>query len=140
MWRQLYAPLLVLAIGVLMGGGQKAFAKDDDYIKDIDHAWVKLFDRSDYTGERLSINYPKEVRDMKNMTSDDGHKGVRNIAASAHFQIPKGWALRLYSDPEFRGRHVDLVGTGRPEKKTLNDFKDTAASFKWVRTEDRDRD
>lgn len=133
MWRRMYQPLMVLAVGFILAGGSYALARDEDVVTNIDHAWAKLFDHSDYTGERISIDYPKAVKDMREMHADRGERGVADMAASAHYQIPVGWALRLYSEPDFRGHTLDLVGTGRPERRTLGDLSNRVASFQWVK-------
>jgi hypothetical protein len=119
---------------------QAALAKDDEYVDRIDRAWVKLFEDTNYQGERLSINYPQDVPDMRRMSVDRGRDRGNNIASSAHYAIPRGWALRLYTGADYKGDHIDLVGTGRPERKALPaNFRNKVSSAKWV-SEDIDRD
>ena len=144
MWQQIQRPVALLALGLMMVLTPQAFSQrdrdKDDVITTVDHAWVKLFDTKDYRGERLSINYPKSVRDFRNLDSDKRGTSGNNIAASAHYQIPRGWALRLYTKPDFQGDSVDLRGTGRPVHKVFPEgMNNKISSAKWVRL-DNDRE
>jgi hypothetical protein len=145
MWQEIQQPFLLLALGLVMLLSPQALA--EERVNDIDHAWVKLFDTRDYQGERLSINYPRTVRDLRNMDVDrsrdrDRDRGGNNIASSAHYAIPRGWALRLYTQPNFEGDSIDLRGTGRAERRVLPmGMNNKITSVRWVRLDNyRDSD
>ena len=68
-------------------------------------------------------------------SSNCGFRSHDDQISSAEWCIPPGVRYRLYEHPHFRGKCLDLVGTGRPSQHTNFDyigFNDIISSSQWI--------
>jgi hypothetical protein len=101
-------------------------------ITNITEAWLELYDDKAFADRRLTIRYPNEVANMKDVTSDDGKEGFNDKASSAKWQIPTGWQAVLFDDTNFKDGRFILVGTGRVEENPdFGAFSDKCSSLRW---------
>jgi len=87
--------------------------------------WVELYEVEQYRGKRLGMNGTVEtdLRDYRSIYVEGGD--FDEEVCSARFQLPTGAVYRLYSEPGYTGKTLDLVGTGNLQ--LVPDF--TAAGF-----------
>lgn len=104
-------------------------------------AWVELYDDSGYDGDRsVMIDYADRAeRDYENY---DHVEGFEDKASAGMWCLPRGWRYRLYEHKKScRGKTVDLVGTGTPQRDPnfadkrgdVRRFGDKVSCSRWVR-------
>ncbi len=91
----------------------------DPVLPDIDNlrdSWMDLYEDSDFKSRRLSIRDLANRAEFSNYEDLNVHGGpIDRGLSSGRFQIPQGKFYRLYDRQNFRGQHIDLVGTGKVE-------------------------
>jgi hypothetical protein len=98
-------------------------------------AWVQLFDDAGFSDRRLTIRYPDEHANLKEVSSDSGARDLNDRVSSAKWNAPAGCRLVLHEDENFRGARFQLVGSGRLEQNAnLGSFNDRASSARWERS------
>lgn len=105
-------------------------------INQLNQAWVELFDDNTFKDRRLTVNGSSSgISNYKNITVD-GQRGFGDKVSSARYMIPPGYVYRLYEHDSYKGKTLDLVGTGRieeiPNFKSRG-FNDKVSSSKFVR-------
>jgi len=102
----------------------------------LDQAWVELFDDRNFKDRRLIVKGSSgSIRNYKKITVE-GKRGFGDKASSVRFMIPHGYVYRLYEDDSYRGKTLELVGTGTVlEISDFNSlhFNDKVSSSKFVR-------
>lgn len=104
-------------------------------ITQLSQAWVKLFDDNTFKDRRLTLNGSLAgISNYKNLTVE-GQRGFGDKVSSARYMIPAGYVYRLYEHDSYKGKTLDLVGTGRIEE--IADFRsagfnDKVSSSKFV--------
>lgn len=104
------------------------------------HAWVELYDDSGFDGDRsLMIDFVDHTR--RDYDNYDRAEGFEDKASAAMWCLPRGWRYRLYEHKGgCRGRTVDLIGTGRPERDpdfgdrrgAVRRFGDKTSCSRWI--------
>jgi len=84
-----------------------------DPIHDIQDGWIELYEHPHFAGRRMSVLSRRNatLRDYRQVRAQGGD--FNDKVSSARAQLPPGERYRLYADPGYRGRSLDLVGTGR---------------------------
>jgi hypothetical protein len=105
-----------------------------EVITDISDAWVQLFDDKSFKDRVLTVKGENDIKDLKNVKSDNGEKGFNDKASSLKFQIPEGWELVLFDDHDYKDSGLELKGTGKVgDMSDLGSFSDKASSMRWER-------
>jgi PAS domain-containing protein len=99
-------------------------------------AWIELFDDDRFRDRRLSVAGTTGglFRDYGDITVE-GQRGFNDKVSSARWQLPVGRTYRLYQHDGYRGRTLDLHGSGRVEEiADLDDynFGDECSSSRFV--------
>jgi hypothetical protein len=83
--------------------------------------WMELFEDTYFGGRFLTITGEKEssITDYGKIRVQGS--GFNDKVSSAKFQLPAGATYRLFKDKDFKGKLIDLVGTGNVEE--IADFK-----------------
>lgn len=99
-------------------------------------SWVKLWDDTNFKDRELTIKFKQSYPSFSNIRSDNGKKGFNDKTSAAQWKIPRGWKAVLYEHGNYRGRTLNLIGTGRieemPSMKSKG-FNDKTTSIKWER-------
>ena len=101
-------------------------------IFDVKDAWVSLYEEEGFRGRVVTIKYPKDAPDLGAERTDDGKLGFNDQARSVRWQIPNGWQFILYDERNARGKHLDLIGTGKVESN-YGPLTGDASSGRWER-------
>ena len=104
-------------------------------ITQLGQAWVELFDDHTFKDRRLRINGGSAgISNYQNITVE-GQRGFGDNVSSARYMIPNGLVYRLYEHDSYRGKTLDLVGTGRIEEIpdfTTRSFNDQVSSSRFI--------
>lgn len=94
-------------------------------VSQMNEGWIELYEVEAFRGKRLGMNgiVDTELRDYRAIFVEGGD--FDEEVCSSRFQLPAGAIYRLYSEPGFSGRTLDLVGTGNVQ--LMPDF--TATGF-----------
>ena len=89
-------------------------------IKDIRNAWVDLYEYANFGGRVMSLVSEKgsALADYRRISVQG--RAFNDVASSVRFQLPEGVAYRLFKDRNFRGKFLELGGTG--EVREFHDF------------------
>ena len=105
-------------------------------INQLNQAWVELFDDRNFKDRRLKITgASNNIKNYKKITVE-GKRGFGDKVSSARYMIPKGHRYRLYEHDSYKGKTLDLVGTGQiQEISNFNSrkFNDKVSSSKFIR-------
>ncbi len=85
---------------------------------------VTIYENKNYSGRRLNISFRRNISDLNQVKFND-------IASSARFEIPKGWAVVLYEDSGFKKPVRTLRGTGAVRHFAA--FTDKCSSVRWIK-------
>ncbi len=102
----------------------------------LNQAWVELFDDHTFKDRRLKVRGPSGSINNYNNVTVEGNRGFGDKVSSARYQIPRGHTYRLYEHDSYKGKTLDLVGTGRIEEISNfhgRRFNDKVSSSKFVR-------
>ncbi len=122
---------MVMLIGVSYVGAKAT----TDPITDPKDAWVKLFDDKNFQDNVLTIKYPTDIPNMKEVTWDGSDKKGKpnDRASSVRYKIPRGWSIVLSDDTDYKDNTVTLTGTGEVEENgDLGTFSDKCSSARWL--------
>ncbi len=88
------------------------FAKKN--ITRIQEAWIELYDDRNFKDRRLTILGGSSSTSIKNYKKIrvEGKGGFGDKVSSVRWQIPRGYTYRLYEHDSYRGKTINLVGTG----------------------------
>jgi hypothetical protein len=83
--------------------------------------WMELFEHTYFGGRSLTITGTKDstIADYGKIRVQGS--GFNDKASSVKFQLPAGVTYRFFKDKDFKGKLIDLVGTGKVEE--IADFK-----------------
>jgi hypothetical protein len=83
--------------------------------------WIELFEKTYFSGRFLTITSTKDssIADYGKIRAQGS--GFNDKVSSVKFQLPTGATYRLFKDKDFKGKLIDLVGTGKVEE--IADFK-----------------
>lgn len=105
-----------------------------------DEGWVQLFEGPEFTGRRLTIHYPTDIRKLEDITSDEGMKGFEDKVSSVKWCLPEGYSFVLYEDPLFKGKQTELKGNGQIQQindlERHNQVARQASSVRWLKNTD----
>ncbi|MGD9850889.1 MAG: hypothetical protein AB7T38_06465 [Nitrospirales bacterium] len=105
-------------------------------ITQLNQAWVELFDDNTFKDRRLTVDGSSTgIGNYKNITVE-GQRGFGDKVSSARYMIPSGYVYRLYEHDSYKGKTLDLVGTGRIEEIAdfnSRGFNDKVSSSKFIR-------
>ena len=105
-------------------------------ITQLNQAWVELYDDNTFTDRRLTVNGSSlGISNYKNITVE-GQRGFGDKVSSARYMIPTGYIYRLYENDSYKGKTLDLVGTGQIEEIAdfnSRGFNDKVSSSKFIR-------
>ncbi|MFQ5648923.1 MAG: hypothetical protein ACE5IY_03190 [bacterium] len=86
----------------------------------VNEAWIDMYEHDDFSGKSMSLQGRRhtDLRDYKriNVAGED----FGDTISSVRFQLPQGKTYRLFEHSNFRGKHLDLRGTGKVIE--INDF------------------
>lgn len=105
-------------------------------ITQLNQAWVELFDDNTFKDRRLTVNGTSTgIGNYKNIIVE-GQRGFGDKVSSVRYMIPSGYVYRLYEHDSYRGKTLDLIGTGRIEEIAdfnSRGFNDKVSSSKFIR-------
>jgi hypothetical protein len=105
-------------------------------INQLSQAWVELFGDNTFKDRRLTISGTSGgISNYKDITVE-GQRGFGDKVSSARYLIPAGYVYRLYEHDSYKGKTLDLIGTGRVEEITdfnSQGFNDKVSSSTFVR-------
>ena len=105
-------------------------------ITQLSQAWVELFDDNTFKDRRLRITGSSgSIKNYKKINVE-GRRGFGDKVSSARYMIPRGHTYRLYEHDSYKGKTLNLVGTGKIEEiANFNSrrFNDKVSSSKFVR-------
>ena len=105
-------------------------------ITQLNQAWVELFDDNTFKDRRLTLNGSSPGIGNYNNITVEGQRGFGDKVSSARYMIPFGHVYRLYEHDSYKGKTLDLVGTGRIEEIAdfnSRGFNDKVSSSTFVR-------
>ncbi len=105
-------------------------------ITHLNQAWVELFDDHTFKDRRLKVTGTSgPIKNYKKINVE-GRRGFGDKASSARYMIPRGHAYRLYEHDSYKGKILDLIGTGKIEEIVdfnRRRFNDKVSSSQFVR-------
>lgn len=96
--------------------------------------FVRLYDDDGFRDRSVLVLQDRNDRDFKTVSSEDGSRGFGDKASSVVWNIPINRKYVLFEDYGFRGRRLELTGSGRLGSignLDDRDFGDRASSGRW---------
>ncbi len=98
--------------------------------------WIELFEHHDFSGRRLTVTgagRASAIRDYGQVVAE-GRRGFGDRVSSVRWQLARGLSYHLYQHDSFRGRSIELQGTGRIREISnlqTRSFGDTISSSRY---------
>lgn len=79
-------------------------------VRFIEDAWVELYDRKDFDGRSIILDYAD--RHLRDYASFSNIEEFDNLASSVLYAIPVGYKIRIFAGQGGEGGYLDLMGSG----------------------------
>ena len=81
-------------------------------VSSVKDGWIELFEKKYFEGRYLTIRGAEgiDIADFGDVRAQGS--GFDNKIRSVRFQLPDGVKYRLFRNKKFKGKIIDLVGTG----------------------------